>query len=263
MISVFSIPPTPSVTPTRTLTPTPTVTPTEVPSIYLVESCCYSGTYFGIPYFQNNPPPSTNIGEVWFINGQSGLLDGCYLAVSTAERYTLVSTWDGQQKGQGGSENPYSNCEQCISDEHACPGVTSTPQPTVTTTPTKTPTRTPTPTPTCTGAGTFLTGTLCYSNKWNVILRPSRVSACNAAQGLDGEGARATNQWKSCCNYQIKFVEGNPNGCLVYDENNDLAGNGWISDGCFAWQVSNGIVTSTAAQICGGSNVVCCGTAPT
>jgi hypothetical protein len=262
MLSVFSLQPTPSVTPTRTLTPTPTVTPTQIPELLIIESCCYPETYFEIPYFQNNPPPSTSVGQIWYISGQSGLLDGCYTIDSTGGRNTLLPTWDGSMVGQGGSEERYSDCEQCIDDEHSCPGVSSTPLPTLTPTPTRTPTRTPTPTPTCTGAGTFLAGTICYSYKWNVILRPSRISACNAAQGLDGEGARSTNQWKSCCVYQSKFVEGNPSGCLVYDENNDLAGNGWISDGCFAWQVTNGVVTSTAAQICSGGSI-CCGSTPT
>ena len=139
---------------------------------------------------------------------------------------------------------------------------TVTPTRTVTPSVTRTPTRTPTPTPTCTGPGTFLAGTLCYGSEWNVILRPSSLSACQAAQGLDGPSANATNQWKSCCDYQSRFVEGNPSGCLVYDENGDLAGNGWISDGCLSWQVTNGVVTSSAAQICTGADP-CCGTIPT
>jgi hypothetical protein len=262
MLSVFSFIPTPSVTPTRTLTPTPTVTPTQITELLIIESCCYPGTYFEIPYFPNTPPPSTTVGQIWYISGQSGLLNGCYTIVLTGERNTLLPTWGGSMVGLAGGEDPYSICEQCIDDEHSCPVVSSTPVPTLTPTPTITPTRTPTPTPTCTGSGNFLAGSTCYSFKWNVILRPSRVSACNAAQGADGEVARATNQWKSCCVYQIKFVEGNPSGCLVYDENNDLAGNGWISDGCLAWQVTNGVVTSTAAQICSGASI-CCGTSPT
>lgn len=261
MLSVFSFIPTPSVTPTRTLTPTPTVTPTQIPELLIIESCCYPETYFAIPYFQNNPPPFTSVGQIWYISGQSGLLDGCYEIVSSGSRITIVSKWDGSMTGTKG-KLPYSNCEQCIGDEHSCPNVSSTPLPTLTVTPTRTPTRTPTPTPTCTGPGPFLTGTFCFDYKWGVILRPSRVAACRAAQGLDGEGARATNQWKSCCVYQAKFVEGNPSGCIVYDENNDLAGDGWISDGCAAWQVTNGIVTSSAAQVCNNLSI-CCGTSPT
>jgi hypothetical protein len=139
---------------------------------------------------------------------------------------------------------------------------TNTPTSDPTQTPTSTPTRTVTPTPTCTGPGTFLAGNLCYGSEWNVILRPSSLSACQAAQGLDGPSANATNQWKSCCDYQSRFVEGNPSGCLVYDENGDLAGNGWISDGCLSWQVTNGVVTSSAGQICTGADP-CCGTTPT
>ena len=140
---------------------------------------------------------------------------------------------------------------------------TPTPTPTVTKTPTPTPTRTPTPTPSCTAPGQFLDGTECYGSEWNVILRPSSLTACQAAQGLDGPAANAPNQWKSCCDYQSRFVEGNPSGCLVYDENGNLAGNGWISDGCFSWQVTNGVVTSSSAQICTGSDFECCGTTPT
>jgi hypothetical protein len=153
------------------------------------------------------------------------------------------------------------DCIAC-NDQNPCPSSTPTPTPTVTPTLTITPTRTVTPTPTCTGPGTFLAGTLCYGSEWNVILRPSSLSACQAAQGLDGPSANATNQWKSCCDYQSRFVEGNPSGCLVYDENGDLAGNGWISDGCLSWQVTNGVVTSTAGQICADA-VLCCGTTPT
>ena len=263
MLSVFSLQPTPSVTPTRTLTPTPTVTPTQIPELLIIESCCYLETYFEIPYFQNNLPP-TGIGEIWYISGQSGLLDGCYTIVLTgSKRATRLPTWNGSAIGPGGGDSPYiGGCVECISDDHICPEVSSTPLPTLTPTPTRTPTRTPTPTPTCTGSGNFLEGSTCYSFKWNVILRPSRISACNAAQGADGEGARATNQWKSCCVYLSKFVQGNPSGCLVYDENNDQAGNGWISDGCLAWQVTNGVVTSTAAQICSGASI-CCGISPT
>jgi len=139
---------------------------------------------------------------------------------------------------------------------------TPTPTPTKTATTTPTPTKTPTPTPSCTAPGVFLTGTLCYGSEWNVILRPSSLTACQAAQGVDGEAARNTNQWRSCCDYQSVFVEGNPSGCLVYDENGDLAGNGWISDGCLSWQVTNGVVTSTSAVICTGASV-CCGSTPT
>jgi hypothetical protein len=155
MRTVFNkefFPPTPSVTPTRTLTPTPTVTPTQIPELLIIESCCYPETYFEIPYFQGNPPTSTTVGQIWYISGQSGLLDGCYKIVSSGGRNALVPTWDGSMVGLGGSEEPYSNCEQCINDEHSCPAVSSTPVPTLTPTPTRTPTQTPTktitPTPT-------------------------------------------------------------------------------------------------------------------
>jgi hypothetical protein len=258
MLSVFAKP-TPSVTQTPTVTPTQTLLPEQL----ILLSCC-TDLYYIIFYFSGNNP-NLNVGETWYVEQQTGLPDGCYQVTSSSSRPTFVGQWNGQVSGQGGAESPYGNCRECT-EAHPCPEVTPTPQPSITPTPTRTPTatptRTPTPTPTCTGSGSFLAGSICYSFKWNVILRPSRVSACNAAQGLDGEGARNTNQWKSCCNYQIKFVEGNPFGCLVYDENGDLAGDGWISDGCFAWQIVNGTVVSTAAQICSGSSV-CCGSTPT
>jgi len=138
-----------------------------------------------------------------------------------------------------------------------------TPTPTPTRTPLVTPTRTPTPTPSCTAPGSFLEGTECYGTEWNVILRASSLAACRAAQGLDGPTFNAPNQWKSCCDYQSRFVNGNPSGCLVYDENNNLAGDGWISDGCLSWQVLGGVVQSTAGQVCSGSDFECCGTSPT
>jgi hypothetical protein len=141
-------------------------------------------------------------------------------------------------------------------------GTSPTPTPSVTPTSTPSPSPTPTPTPTCAAPGVFLAGTLCYGSEWNVILRPSSLSACQAAQGLDGPSANAINQWRSCCDYQSRFVEGNPSGCLVYDENGDLAGDGWISDGCLSWQIISGVTTSTVAQICTGASE-CCGSTPT
>lgn len=245
MLSVYSLKTTPSVTPTKTPTPTPTVTPTSTLGVDTVQilSCEDRVTTYCVNMILI-PLETDSVYNLTFNSG-SEARNGCYIVVGPpveeCETESLVI-----------SSIKYDDCTGCETAG----------QPTPTPTPTTTPTKTPTPTPTCTGAGSFLTGTLCYASKWNVILRPSRISACNAAQGADGEGARATNQWKSCCNYQIKFVEGNPSGCLVYDENNDLAGDGWISDGCFAWQVTSGVVTSTAAQICGGSSP-CCGTTPT
>jgi hypothetical protein len=138
----------------------------------------------------------------------------------------------------------------------------TTPVPTVTPTRTPSPSPTPTPTPSCAAPGVFLAGTLCYRSEWNVILRASSTSACQAAQGVDGPSAKAINQWRSCCDYQSRFVEGNPSGCLVYDENGIPAGDGWISDGCLSWQIIGGVVTSTVAQICTGASE-CCGSTPT
>lgn len=177
------------------------------------------------------------------------------------------------QNGNSGtfcaSQTPEAPCpgdrefNMVISNIGVC-GTSPTPTPSVTPTRTPSPSPTPTPTPTCAGASSsFLAGTICYGSEWNVILRPSSVSACQAAQGLDGPAANAPNQWRSCCDYQSRFVEGNPSGCLVYDENGNLAGNGWISDGCFSWQVTNGVVTSSSAQICTGSDFECCGSTPT
>ena len=88
-----------------------------------------------------------------------------------------------------------------------------------------------------------------------MILRPSDNTACNAAQGLEGPAARSTNQWTSCCSYAT-FVSGDPSGCLVYDENGDLAGNGFISDGCLVWQVDSGVVID-GPIVCSGVSGCC------
>jgi hypothetical protein len=139
------------------------------------------------------------------------------------------------------------------------PVPTVTPTPTSTSTPLVTPTRTPTPTPSCTAPGSFLEGTTCYNFSFNVFLEPTAGQACTDVQN---NISRVQNKWSSCCDYQSRFVNGNPSGCAVYDDNGDLAGDGWISDGCLSWEISNGIVISTAGQICSRSSL-CCGTTPT
>jgi len=140
------------------------------------------------------------------------------------------------------------------------PVPTVTPTPTRTSTPLVTPTRTPTPTPSCTAPGSFLEGTICYDFSFNVFLEPTAGQACTDVQE---NISRVQNKWSSCCDYQSRFVNGNPSGCAVYDDNGDLAGNGFLSDGCLSWQISSGIVISTAGQVCSGSDFGCCGTSPT
>jgi hypothetical protein len=162
-------------------TPTPTVTPTQIPELLIIESCCYLETYFEIPYFQNYLPP-TGIGEVWYISGQSGLLNGCYKIVSTGGRNTRLPTWDGSAIGSGGSEFPYSSCAECISDDHSCPEVSSTPLPTRTPTPTKTPTQTPTKTPTPTPTKTLTPTPTPYCN-CSVTNNPQGVTIIESIAG--------------------------------------------------------------------------------
>jgi|688.fasta_scaffold75578_6 hypothetical protein len=162
-------------------TPTPTVTPTQIPELLIIESCCYLETYFEIPYFQNYLPP-TGIGEVWYISGQSGLLNGCYKIVSTGGRNTRLPTWDGSAIGSGGSESPYSSCAECISDDHSCPEVSSTPLPTRTPTPTKTPTQTPTKTPTPTPTKTLTPTPTPYCN-CSVTNNPQGVTIIESIAG--------------------------------------------------------------------------------
>lgn len=132
-----------------------------------------------------------------------------------------------------------------------------TPTPTRTSTPLVTPTRTPTPTPTCTAPGSFLQGNTYYNFSFNEFLEPTSEQACSDVQE---NISRIQNKWRSCCDYQSRFVNGNPSGCAVYDNNGDLAGEGFLSDGCFYWEIFNGIVISTAAQVCQGSDPNCGGT---
>lgn len=122
-----------------------------------------------------------------------------------------------------------------------------TPTPTRTSTPLVTPTRTPTPTPTCTAPGSFLTGTNCYQFNWNSpLLGNSPTQACDNARGENGEQFRDINVWSSCCSYERLLVpEGGanpPTGCLIYDINGDLVGNGYISDGCHTWLIESGAI---------------------
>lgn len=162
-------------------TPTPTVTPSQIPNLLIIESCCYPGTYFEIPYFQNNPPPSTSVGEIWYISGQSGLSDGCYEIVSSGSRITLLSSWDGSMVGISGGDNPYTSCKPCT-DIYSCPQVSSTPLPTQTPTPTKTPTQTPTKTPTPTPTKTLTPTPTPYCN-CSVLNNPQGVTIIESIAG--------------------------------------------------------------------------------
>lgn len=143
-------------------TPTPTVTPSQIPNLLIIESCCYPGTYFEIPYFQNDPPPSTTVGEIWYISGQRGLEDGCYKIVSSGSRNIIVSSWDGSMTGDVDGR-PFTSCSNCTR-LYSCPVVSSTPLPTRTPTPTKTPTQTPTKTPTPTPTKTLTPTPTPYCN---------------------------------------------------------------------------------------------------
>jgi hypothetical protein len=136
---------------------------------------------------------------------------------------------------------------------------TPTPTPTVSETPvvsvspTPTITTTPSPTPTCAGPGDFLEGSACYSNEWPFFLRPSDTVACSDVQT---NNSTDTNRYRSCCDYQSVFVDGDPTGCEVYDPAGNLVGNGFISDGCLSWEIFGGVVISGPTPCSGASG--CC-----
>ena len=186
-------------------TPTPTVTPSQIPNLLILESCCYPGTYFEIPYFQGNTPPSTTINQFWYISGQSGLLDGCYKIVSVGSRNTLVPSWNGSMTGSGG-EDPYVSCKQCTDDGHSCPVVSSTPLPTPTPTPTKTPTQTPTKTPTPTPTKTLTPTPTPYCN-CSVTTNPQGVTIIESIAGSTS-AALYNNiaQWSSILVEDCDFI---------------------------------------------------------
>jgi hypothetical protein len=266
----------PSPTPTSSATPTltPTITPTSTPLFEIVlENCCDQQQYV---VFGDENTPVFDIGTTYYIIGQPGLVDGCYKHLeSFGKSPTYLGLWSGN------NDERYTDgdtCESCIND-HPCPVVPPTPNPTSTPTPTTTPavtptrtvtptvTRTPTrtPTPTCAGPGNFLTGNSCYQFKWNSpLLANSPTQACQNARGVNGEAFRSTNVWTSCCSYQqliVPFGGANPpTGCLVYKDG-DLVGNGWISDGCYTWQIENGAIVGGYTD-CVPINL-CCNTAPT
>ena len=132
-----------------------------------------------------------------------------------------------------------------------CCSSTISVSPTPSPTPTNTPTPSPTPTPTI--SIEFLEGSICYNYKMS--LHPASSSTvCTNIQG----GVGSVNYYKSDCDYQTVFVNGNPLGCQVYqDDGVTLIGNGFLSDGCRFWEIVNGIVTSTSAQNCNNASLCC------
>jgi hypothetical protein len=181
--------PTPTITSTvtPTTTPTPTPTNTPIPNELILQSCCNTDLYYVVYYFEGNNP-GLNLGQIWYISGQSNLENGCYTVVSEATRPTYVGQWNGTVSGSGGSESPYGTCNECINDEHACP-TTSTPQPTNTPTPTRTPTVTPTRTvtPTITPTRTATptpTRTVTPTITKSPTPTPTTTSFCNCGPEL-------------------------------------------------------------------------------
>ena len=152
---------------------------------------------------------------------------------------------------------------------------TNTPTSTITQTPTTTPTQTPsvtptltptvtntssqTPTPTVTPSNPiqFLEGSSCYGNKMSI--HPNSNTVCATVQGNVG----FVNYYMSNCDYQNDFVNGNPTGCLVYQNDGvTLVGNGFLSDGCRFWSIIGGVVQVGYPQNCPDADI-CCGTTPT
>jgi hypothetical protein len=98
-----------------------------------------------------------------------------------------------------------------------------------------------------------LEGSACYSNEWPFFLRPSDVVACSDVQT---NNSTDTDRYRSCCDYQSVFVDGDPTGCEVYDPAGNLVGNGFISDGCLSWEIFGGVVIGGPTP-CGGASGCC------
>ena len=88
---------------------------------------------------------------------------------------------------------------------------------------------------------------------------PYTTSWSNGQQGNVG----FVNYYMSNCDYQNDFVNGNPTGCLVYQNDGvTLVGNGFLSDGCRFWSIIGGVVQVGYPQNCPDADI-CCGTTPT
>lgn len=242
--------PTPTVTGTPEVTATPTITPSTSEPLPTIPCDCY---------------------EVQCTNGEGCTLDYIDCDGESIFSYPILGNTTINICGSIINEdqvdliitNTGSPCE-LNGEQYECPDLLPTgdlpptPSPTPTVTPTVTPTFTSTPTVTPTNPVQFLEGSICYDNKMS--LHPASSSTvCTNIQG----GVGSVNYYMSNCSYQT-FLTGNPSGCMVYiNDGVTLVGTGFLSDGCKFWEIVEGIVISTSAEICSGADECCItGTAP-
>jgi hypothetical protein len=226
--------------------PTPTPTPTVTPTCSCIE---YS-------YLWLDPPIGTCGEGVTYTDcaGDSAIIFPPGGAWSAGDSGTICSLTTPTYAGGGVCET-----QVVITALGCCGSITPTPTTTPTTTPTRTvtPTKTPTPTVTPSNPVQFLEGSTCYGNKMS--LHPSSSTVCTNIQG----GVGLVNYYKSNCDYQNVFVNGNPTGCLVYiNDGVTLVGDGFLSDGCRFWSIIGGVVQAGYPQNCPGADP-CCNSTPT
>jgi len=238
---------TPTVSITPTVTPTITNTPTEsgVPVLYYyladAVNCCTGEIISN--QLMYSVFPNINVGSVFSFDDTQI----CFTITNSTPTTSGSGAW-----GVGG---PWIDCTTCLDFWGNC--VTPTPTPTPTVTQTTTPTVTPTNTPTPTNPVQILAGSSCYGNKMSV--HPSSSTVCTNVQG----GVGLVNYYKSNCDYQTVFVDGDPTGCSVFiSDGVTPVGDGYLSDGCRFWYVVGGIVQPGYPQICGGADP-CCLSSPT
>jgi hypothetical protein len=128
---------------------------------------------------------------------------------------------------------------------------TQTPTPTITETPTNTPT--PTLTPSTTPLPPFLAGTSCYGNFMSHSFNSAGV-VCATVQTPTG----FINYYRSNCDYQTVFVDGDPTGCVVYiNDGVTTVSNGILSDGCRYWETDASGVVINGPIVCSGASGCC------
>ena len=214
---------------------------------------CYDSTLL---YVSGNTPTTLfTQNKVYTLLGYTGCWEKTNRFLNTsALPYVLTTRLSG----------PYNYCSDCLpaSVIPISPSMTPTNTPTPTLTPTITPTptlmpsitptKTPTPTVTPSNPVQFLEGSSCYGNKMSI--HPSSSTVCTNIQG----GVGFVNYYMSNCDYQNDFVNGNPTGCLVYQNDGvTLVGNGFLSDGCRFWSVVGGVVQVGYPQNCPGASGCC------
>jgi len=214
---------------------------------------CYDST---VLYVSGNTPTTLfTQNKIYTLLGYTGCWEKTNRFLNTsALPYILTTRLSG----------PYNYCSDCLPAAVVpiSPSMTPTTTPTPTLTPTKTPTpsltpsitptKTPTPTPSSTPLPQFLTGTSCYGNKMSI--HPNSSTVCANIQG----GVGFVNYYRSNCDYQTDFVDGDPTGCFVYlNDGVTLLSNGFLSDGCRFWSVIGGVVQLGYPQNCPSASPCC------